>query len=109
MEIIISFNNSPTIEQINWIIDRNLAVCYLIVDEMHQDYPQLVKDQYWDDVAPNPDEKNWPEASTAKLMPLGPAATKIVPSLKVLYVSHEYVRSRKSLTLSISLVHQIWT
>lgn len=56
---------------------------------MHQDYPQLVKDQYWDDVAPNPDEKNWPEASTAKLMPLGPAATKIVPSLKVLYVSHE--------------------
>lgn len=83
------------VEQINWIIDRNLAVCYLIVDEMHQDYPQLVKDQYWDDVAPSPDEKNWPEASTAKLIPLGTTATKLVPSLKVLYVSHKKFRSKR--------------
>lgn len=73
--------------ELNWMIDRNLAVCYLIVDEMHQEYPQLVKDQYWDEVMPNPEETwRWPEASTAKLIQQG-MSSKIVPSVKVLYVS----------------------
>ncbi len=26
---------------------------YLIVDEMHQEHPELLKDQYWDDVLPD--------------------------------------------------------
>ena len=25
-------------------------IAYLIVDEMHEDHPELIKDQYWDDV-----------------------------------------------------------
>lgn len=29
-----------------------LQVSYLIVDEMHQEHPELVKDQYWDEVFP---------------------------------------------------------
>ena len=33
-------------------MDRNLAVSYLIVDEMHHEHPPLVKDQYWDQVFP---------------------------------------------------------
>ena len=24
-------------------------VSYLVVDEMHQEHPELIKDQYWDD------------------------------------------------------------
>lgn len=32
------------------MIDRNLQVSYLIVDEMHHDHPELLKDQYWDSV-----------------------------------------------------------
>lgn len=34
--------------EVNWMIDRNLQVSYLIVDEMHHNHPELLKDQYWD-------------------------------------------------------------
>ncbi len=29
-----------------------VQVAYLIVDEMHHEHPELIKDQYWDDVFP---------------------------------------------------------
>jgi hypothetical protein len=34
---------------VNNMIDRNLILSYLIVDEMHNDHPELLKDQYWDE------------------------------------------------------------
>ncbi len=36
----------------NWLIDRNMQVSYLIVDEMHNEHPELIRDQFWDDVFP---------------------------------------------------------
>ncbi|KAF4524693.1 hypothetical protein B566_EDAN014294, partial [Ephemera danica] len=62
--------------EVNWIVDRNLQVSYLIVDEMHHDHPELLRDQYWDEVFPSElpytvaseqyrDEV--PEASTANI------------------------------------------
>lgn len=38
--------------EVNWIIDRNLQVSYMIVDEMHHEHPELIKDQYWDAILP---------------------------------------------------------
>ena len=36
--------------EVNWVIDRNLQVSYLIVDEMHADFPELIRDCYWDEI-----------------------------------------------------------
>ncbi|CAO1424579.1 unnamed protein product [Diamesa serratosioi] len=36
--------------EVNYMIDRNLQMSYLIVDEMHNEHPDLVKDQYWDEI-----------------------------------------------------------
>ncbi|XP_022238049.1 bestrophin-2-like isoform X2 [Limulus polyphemus] len=38
--------------ELNWCLDRNLVVSTLIVDEMFQRHPLLVKDQYWDELEP---------------------------------------------------------
>lgn len=38
--------------EVNWMIDRNVQVAYLIVDEMHHEHPTLVKDQYWEEGFP---------------------------------------------------------
>ncbi|CAG7835104.1 unnamed protein product [Allacma fusca] len=38
--------------EVNWLIDRNLQVSYLIVDEMHAEHPPMLKDAYWDETGP---------------------------------------------------------
>lgn len=42
--------------EVNWMLDRNLTVSYLIVDEMKSDFPELVKDEFWEKVVPVPEE-----------------------------------------------------
>lgn len=36
--------------EVNSMIDRNLQTSYLIVDEMHNDHPELLKDQFWNKI-----------------------------------------------------------
>lgn len=36
--------------EVNYLIDRNLQTSYLIVDEMHHNHPELLKDQYWNQI-----------------------------------------------------------
>ncbi|XP_074599593.1 bestrophin-2-like [Brevipalpus obovatus] len=38
--------------ELNWILDRNLVVSMIIVDHMHNKFPKLVRDGYWDDTQP---------------------------------------------------------
>ncbi|KAE8744425.1 hypothetical protein FOCC_FOCC008900 [Frankliniella occidentalis] len=62
--------------EVNWIVDRNVQVSYLIVDEMHHEHPELIRDQYWDEVLPvelpytvasEPFREEHPQPSTANI------------------------------------------
>ena len=38
--------------ELNYLIDRHVQVSYMIVDDMHSNSPELVKDVYWNQVIP---------------------------------------------------------
>lgn len=38
--------------ELNWLIDRHIKAGYMIVDEMHEEHPELLKDQFWEEVVP---------------------------------------------------------
>ncbi|GAB1863366.1 Bestrophin homolog [Camponotus japonicus] len=74
--------------EVNWLIDRNLQVSYLIVDEMHHDHPELIRDQYWDEIFPmelpytaaaQPFREEHPQHSTAGIQ-LSAAQQELQPS-----------------------------
>ncbi|XP_053687646.1 bestrophin-2-like [Sabethes cyaneus] len=52
-EVIINpFGEDDDDFELNWLIDRHIKASYMIVDEMHNEHPELLKDQYWDEVVP---------------------------------------------------------
>jgi len=64
-------------------------VSYLIVDEMHHEHPELIKDQYWDEVFPaelpytvaaEQFREEHPQPSTANIEVPKSAAEYILPS-----------------------------
>lgn len=64
--------------EVNWMIDRNLQVSYIIVDEMHHDHPELVKDQYWDEVLPTELPNTLASQNIKDTIPL-PSTDKVEP------------------------------
>lgn len=85
--------------EVNWMVDRNLQVSYLIVDEMHHDHPELVKDQYWDEVFPQelpytlasePFRESHPEPSTANITVKPKEAGIVQPPSSVKIVDDDY-------------------
>ncbi|XP_075214410.1 bestrophin-4-like isoform X2 [Lycorma delicatula] len=75
--------------EVNWIVDRNVQVSYLIVDEMHHEHPELIRDQYWDEVFPTelpytiaaePFREKHPQPSTANIAVTNADAEYTAPS-----------------------------
>ncbi|CAO1430073.1 unnamed protein product [Diamesa tonsa] len=77
--------------EVSYMIDRNLQMSYLIVDEMHNEHPELVKDQYWDEIpkklydnlADDPKEKEFEKDDTADFEILNKRMSKKKSILKV--------------------------
>ncbi|KAJ3658363.1 hypothetical protein Zmor_010106 [Zophobas morio] len=61
--------------ELNWMVDRNLQISYLIVDEMHHEHPELIRDQYWDEVLPT--ELPYTEETQKEMHPL-PSTANII-------------------------------
>ncbi|XP_050094685.1 bestrophin-4-like isoform X1 [Anopheles aquasalis] len=64
--------------EVNWIVDRNLQVSYLIVDEMHHEHPELLKDQYWDEIFPSELPHTVASAENKEEVPLPSTADIVV-------------------------------
>lgn len=50
--------------EVNSLIDFNLQMSYLIVDEMHNEHPELLKDQYWNEMPKKLPDRVVDESST---------------------------------------------
>lgn len=86
------------------MVDRNLQVSYLVVDEMHNDHPELVRDQYWDAISPiklpyrisndpnyaNVRQEEHPLYSTAKILPRDEVKINTQQSLCIYYVFNNF-------------------
>ncbi|XP_032669617.1 uncharacterized protein LOC116843355 [Odontomachus brunneus] len=89
--------------ELNWLIDRHIKAGYMIVDEMHEEHPELLKDQYWDDVVPKDLPYTVASEQYRKEEPKGSAEHYKVKDSDALYANvmlgtqiHSHVQHRKA-------------
>ncbi|XP_060520945.1 bestrophin-4 isoform X2 [Cylas formicarius] len=73
--------------ELNWLIDRHIKAAYIIVDEMHEEHPELLKDQYWDDVVPKEIPYTVASEHYRKEEPKGSADTYKVKPVEAVYAN----------------------
>lgn len=100
-----------------------VQVSYMIVDEMHHEHPELLKDQYWDEVFPaelpytiateNQREEH-PEPSTARvavpprqrsMVTVNPSSVKIDEMMPSNTVSYKFAPPEVRPFLLLSMLH----
>ncbi|XP_055604391.1 bestrophin-1-like [Uranotaenia lowii] len=79
--------------ELNWLIDRHIKASYMIVDEMHDEHPELLKDQYWEEVVPS--ELPYTVASEfyRREEPKGSAENYLVKESEAVYANVEEEKS----------------
>ncbi|KAJ8945962.1 hypothetical protein NQ318_016790, partial [Aromia moschata] len=82
--------------ELNWLIDRHIKAGYMIVDEMHEEHPELLKDQYWDDVVPKELPYTVASEHYRREEPKGSAESYKVKSTDAMY-ANLVVTNKKSL------------
>ncbi|XP_076265029.1 bestrophin 2 isoform X1 [Rhynchophorus ferrugineus] len=73
--------------ELNWLIDRHIKAAYIIVDEMHEEHPELLKDQYWNDVVPKELPYTVASEHYRREEPKGSAETYKVKTTDALYAN----------------------
>lgn len=79
--------------ELNWLIDRHIKAAYMIVDEMHEEHPELLKDQYWDEVVPRDLPYTLASECYRKSEPKGSAEFYKVKQTEALYANLTHRKS----------------
>lgn len=84
--------------ELNWCLDRNLQVSFIIVDEMHRKHPRLVKDAYWDELEPqlpytksSVNLRSQPHLGSAINLDINPEESEFVPMETIMEDDHEEI------------------
>ncbi|XP_049864674.1 bestrophin-4 [Schistocerca gregaria] len=73
--------------ELNWLIDRHIKAAYMIVDEMHEEHPELLKDQYWEEVVPTELPYTLASGHFRRSEPKGSAETFVVKEADSMYAN----------------------
>lgn len=79
--------------ELNWLIDRHIKAAYMIVDEMHEEHPELLKDQYWDEVVPRDLPYTVASEHYRRYEPKGSAECYKVKETEALYANLQHRKS----------------
>lgn len=79
--------------ELNWLIDRHIKAAYMIVDEMHEEHPELLKDQYWDEVVPRDLPYTVASEHYRRYEPKGSAEFFTVKQSEALYANLQHRKS----------------
>lgn len=73
--------------ELNWFIDRHIKAAYMIVDEMHEEHPELLKDQFWEEVVPRNLPYTIASEASRRFVPKGSAEDYKVKENEALYAN----------------------